>query len=88
MLTYEREAVLISALARLKGLPHLNKVVVVWNNPNPPASDLVWPKIGVEIAVRPRRPLSYKLTISLSTNLGLQRSLHFKTTLSANKMRS
>jgi alpha-1,4-N-acetylglucosaminyltransferase EXTL3 len=51
ILTYEREAVLINAISRLKGLPHVNKVVVVWNNPHPPAEDLRWPDIGVKIHV-------------------------------------
>ncbi len=51
MLTYEREPVLINALKRLKGLPHLNKVVVVWNSPGPPSDDLKWPNIGVDIHV-------------------------------------
>lgn len=51
MLTYEREAVLISSLARLHGLPYLNRVVVVWNSPSPPAEDLRWPDIGVPIEV-------------------------------------
>jgi alpha-1,4-N-acetylglucosaminyltransferase EXTL3 len=40
MLTYEREAVLVSSLARLHGLPYLNRVIVVWNSPQPPAEDL------------------------------------------------
>ena len=51
MLTYERDAVLVNALARFKGLPHLNKVIVVWNSLRPPAEDLTWPDIGVEIHV-------------------------------------
>ena len=51
ILTYEREAVLINAISRLKGLPHVNKVVVVWNSPHPPAEDLRWPDIGVKIHV-------------------------------------
>jgi len=51
MLTYEREQVLMNSLARLYGLPYLNKVVVVWNSPHPPASDLQWPDIGVPIHV-------------------------------------
>ena len=51
MLTYEREQVLINSLARLYGLPYLNKVVVVWNSPKPPSSDLTWPEIGVPIHV-------------------------------------
>lgn len=52
MLTYEREQVLISSLARLYGLPYLNKVLVVWNSPKPPMEDLRWPNIGVPIHVR------------------------------------
>ena len=51
MLTYERQTVLVSALARLKDLPHLNKVIVVWNSPNPPADDMIWPEIHVPIHV-------------------------------------
>ena len=51
MLTFERDQVLVSSLARLYGLPYLNKVVVVWNSPRPPASDLQWPDIGVPIHV-------------------------------------
>ena len=51
MLTYERETVLVNAVARLKGLPHLNKVVVVWNSPRPPAQDLKWPNIHVPVHV-------------------------------------
>ncbi|XP_046619238.1 exostosin-3 [Neodiprion virginianus] len=51
MLTYEREQVLINALARLYGLPYLNKVLVVWNSPKPPMEDLRWPEIGVPIHV-------------------------------------
>jgi len=51
ILTYEREAVLINAVSRLKGLPHLNKVVVVWNSPQLPAEDLHWPDIGVNVHV-------------------------------------
>ena len=52
MLTYEREQVLINSLARLFGLPYLNKVIVVWNSPKPPVEDLRWPDIGVPIHVR------------------------------------
>ena len=51
ILTYEREAVLINAISRLKGLPHLNKVVVVWNSPQLPSEDLHWPDIGVPVHV-------------------------------------
>lgn len=51
MLTYEREQVLLSSLARLYGLPYLNKVIVVWNSPKPPTEDLRWPDIGVPVVV-------------------------------------
>ena len=51
MLTYERDEVLMQAVLRLKDLPHLNKVVVVWNSPKQPSSNLQWPDIGVEVAV-------------------------------------
>lgn len=51
MLTYEREAVLIDSLQRLHSLPHLNKVIVVWNSLKPPSPDLRWPDIGVPIEV-------------------------------------
>lgn len=51
ILTYEREQVLINSLARLYSLPYLNKVLIVWNSPKPPAEDLKWPDIGVPINV-------------------------------------
>ncbi|XP_023287673.1 exostosin-3 isoform X2 [Orussus abietinus] len=60
MLTYEREQVLIHSLARLYGLPYLNKVLVVWNSPRPPMEDLRWPDIGVPIQIikAPRNSLN------------------------------
>ena len=52
MLTYERESVLIDTLTRLKGVPYLNKVLVVWNHPTKrPDPALMWPNIGVAIKV-------------------------------------
>lgn len=51
LLTYERSDVLIKAITRLKGLPYLNKVIVVWNNPAPPSENLGWPEIGVPVIV-------------------------------------
>ncbi|XP_012944743.1 exostosin-like 3 [Aplysia californica] len=51
MLTYDREVVLLQALQRFKGLPFLNKVLVVWNGEGPPSEDLRWPDIGVPIKV-------------------------------------
>ncbi len=52
MLTYQRNEVLIQALERLQDLAFLNKVVVVWNNPEELPAGLPWPKIGVPIEVR------------------------------------
>lgn len=51
ILTYERETVLAAALARLRGLPYLNKVVVVWNGPSSPSSVSSWPESGAPVAV-------------------------------------
>ena len=51
ILTYERELVLMEAIQRLVGLQYLNKVVVVWNSPEPPSLSLRWPDIGVPIHV-------------------------------------
>ena len=52
MLTYQRNKVLMEALGRLDDVAFLNKVVVVWNNPETPPGDLEWPDIGVPIEVR------------------------------------
>ena len=41
----------MESLARLYGLPYLNKVIVVWNSEMPPSPDLKWPDIGVSILV-------------------------------------
>ena len=51
MLTYERNDVLIQALERLSDLDGLSKVVVVWNNPSPPPSNMHWPDIGAPLEV-------------------------------------
>ncbi|CAG4922944.1 unnamed protein product [Colias eurytheme] len=51
ILTYEREAVLAAALARLRGLPYLNKVVVVWNGVSGPPASQSWPESGAPVAV-------------------------------------
>ncbi|CAG5017817.1 unnamed protein product [Parnassius apollo] len=51
ILTYERESVLAAALARLRGLPYLNKVVVVWNGVTPPTPAQAWPDCGAPVAV-------------------------------------
>ena len=52
MLTYKREEALLAALARLKGLQYLHKVLVVWNDPQPPKDDMAWPDIGVALEVK------------------------------------
>lgn len=52
MLTYERESVLLDTLQRLKGVPYMNKVIVVWNHPIlRPEPGLTWPNIGVPIII-------------------------------------
>ncbi|OQR66419.1 exostosin 3-like [Tropilaelaps mercedesae] len=52
VLTYERQQVLLEGISSLKGLPYLNKVVVVWNGPqNPGPETLTWPDIGVPVQV-------------------------------------
>lgn len=51
LLTYEREQVLLDSIARLRGLPYLNSVVVVWNSPKPPSADLKWPDIGMPVHI-------------------------------------
>lgn len=52
MLTYEREAVLLDSLQRLKGMPFLNKVVVVWNHPTKrPDPSLIWPDIQIPLTI-------------------------------------
>ena len=51
MLTYKRERVLRSALARLKRIPYLNKVIVIWNSPGDPSSNMSWPNVGVPVKV-------------------------------------
>jgi len=51
MLTYQRNAVMVEAVERLSGLPHLHKVIVVWNNPEDVPSDLTMPNIDVPIEV-------------------------------------
>ncbi|KAF5283760.1 hypothetical protein FQA39_LY17198 [Lamprigera yunnana] len=51
LLTYEREQVLLDSIARLRGLPYLNSVIVVWNSPKPPSQDLRWPDIGTPLHI-------------------------------------
>ncbi|VDK52098.1 unnamed protein product [Anisakis simplex] len=49
MLTYRRDSVLYASLERLNNLPYLNKVIVVWNNPDEPQSDRAWPRLHVPV---------------------------------------
>ncbi|CAI8045652.1 Exostosin-like 3, partial [Geodia barretti] len=51
IMTYKRNEVLMEGLAILKGIPSLNKVVIVWNNEEDPSVDLKWPDIGIPIVV-------------------------------------
>lgn len=51
ILTYDRAELLQQQLAQFNGLPYLNKVVIVWNNPSYPAPTLQWPKLHVPIQV-------------------------------------
>lgn len=52
MLTYDRPQVLIEGISNFKGLPYLNKVLVVWNGPDTPGPEtLTWPEIGVPVQV-------------------------------------
>jgi len=52
LLTFERKSMLMKILERLKGVPFMNKILVVWNGVNhKPPADLVWPDVGVPIVV-------------------------------------
>jgi len=51
ILTYDRMEILQQQIAQFKGLPYLNKVIVVWNNPKLPDINLHWPDIGVPVVV-------------------------------------
>lgn len=57
LLTYEREAILMKTLERLKGMAFLNKIIVIWNSINhPPGHDIIWPDVGVPvIVIRPNK---------------------------------
>lgn len=50
LLTYNRNDMLMKTLERLKSMPYLNKILVVWNGvENPPHEKLVWPDVGVPL---------------------------------------
>ncbi len=49
--THDRLRALRSCIKDLKGLLHLDKVVVIWNNPTEPPTDTTWPDIDVPLLV-------------------------------------
>ena len=50
--TYERKALLMKTLERLKNLAYLNKIVVIWNSIHqPPSENMIWPDVGAPIVV-------------------------------------
>ncbi|VDP79759.1 unnamed protein product [Echinostoma caproni] len=51
MLTYDRFEIACRTLEGLLNLPYVHSVVVVWNHPVPPRSDLAWPQLHVPIKV-------------------------------------
>ena len=50
LLTYKRNKELVGVLEKLKNVPFLNKVIVVWNNEEEPPT-MIWPNIGVPLEV-------------------------------------
>ena len=62
--------VLVYALARLYGLPYLNKIIVVWNSEKPPSENLKWPDLKVPVKVHYlRNSTIYQLVQIIVTNL-------------------
>ena len=51
LLTYKRNDVLLQALDYLHDLSYLAKVIVIWNSPSTPQSNMAWPDIGVPLEV-------------------------------------
>jgi alpha-1,4-N-acetylglucosaminyltransferase EXTL3 len=51
ILTYKRMKSVLALLRRLMGLPFMNKIVIVWNNPEPPHHAVQWPDVGVPLQV-------------------------------------
>ena len=51
VLAYNRFDVLLEALRKLGGVPQLEKIIVVWNNPSEPPADLQWPQLPVPFKV-------------------------------------
>jgi alpha-1,4-N-acetylglucosaminyltransferase EXTL3 len=51
MLTYRREEVVKESIERLKSLPYLAKIVVVWNDPETSPFELDWPQLSIPLKV-------------------------------------
>lgn len=51
VLAYNRLDALVSVVVKLSGVPCLNKVIIVWNNPSDPPPDLEWPQLPVPLKV-------------------------------------
>ena len=51
MLTYRREEVVRESIERLKGLDHLAKVILVWNDPDTSPYSMEWPNLPVPLEV-------------------------------------
>lgn len=52
MLTYEREQLLVESLRKLRNLPYLNKIIVIWNAIHRlPTPDFRWPQTGVPLVI-------------------------------------
>ncbi|KAF6028938.1 EXTL3 [Bugula neritina] len=84
ILTYDRSELLQQQLAQFNGLPYLNKVVVIWNNPQYPPSTLKWPHIHVPIQVikaernslnnrfMPYKEIETEAVLSMDDDMGLR----------------
>lgn len=52
LLTYERTQMLLKTLERFRGMPYVNKYLIVWNSVNrPPTADIAWPDMGAPLVV-------------------------------------
>ena len=51
VLAYDRFDVLLGVIRKLSGVPQLEKVIVVWNNPSDPPPSLEWPQLSVPLKV-------------------------------------
>lgn len=51
MLTYKRTETMLRLLKHLNELPKLNKVLIIWNNKDPPHPGLKWPNVTYPVKV-------------------------------------